>query len=111
MKLRISKELLERLRSCADAVDATLSEYVWRCAAAVRSGKLRVANSQADATATRDGSTVITVDVDCGMPPDELRRAIAAGIEYAEQHNPEPFVCQFREGVDYILGAEHERKS
>jgi hypothetical protein len=108
VKLRINRDLHERLRNCAEAVDRPLGEYVGVLVRLWRKGQfsqepVRVATVVAMEFATREDSVVITAE-DCDCDPASMRRAIVMGVLYAEARNPKPFETALVAGKDYVVG-------
>lgn len=102
MKLRVSKELHERARACADCIEIRLAEFARR--AVLHDSRGTFADVVAPSkllSATRESSTVITI-ADLGEP-DVVRLALARGVLYAESRNPRPFRTDLREGIDYLV--------
>ena len=104
MKLRISRELHERAKGCADAVGEPLTRWCWLAVRAAGRGKFAgVADDEILVDATRDGSTVVTVH-ECGtIDADGYRRGIAAAVLFCEARNPRPVATGLVEGRDYLV--------
>lgn len=105
MKIRIEKSLINRARTCADAVEAPLGTWAGRALRHWRAGKLRVAKSGNAKNATRHGSTV------CTLPggqeeADDMRQALLAAVVYCESLRHPEFKTPLVEGRDYIVVRE-----
>jgi hypothetical protein len=103
MKLRLSRDLHDRARVCADAVGDRLSVWIGLTIRARRAGRLPdVAVSPEMSSATRD-SAVISLPGISGEDPSWLRDTIAAAVLYCEERNPKPFIPTLVEGRDFII--------
>ena len=104
LKLRITRELHARAKDCADMIDVPLSEFARRCEKHYLSGKLQsVAISDNLISATTE-KAVVSLNM-THLDADTARRALAAGVIYAEGRNPKPFRTNL-EGVDYLIERE-----
>lgn len=105
MKLRIERSMLDRARACADAAGLTLSEWARRVFNKWRFGEfVGVEIPEIHGTATREGSTVITLPGDASA--ENMRTALVSGVIFCEARRPPPFKTHLREGVDYIVEVE-----
>ena len=106
MKLRISRELHQRARACADAVGDRLC--VW-CHLAVKSARkgtfIGVAYNEKLLNATRENSTVITLHGD--LEPESYRRIIAMAVAFCESRNPPPFTPPA--GLKFIIAKQEDQ--
>ena len=106
MKLRISRDLHDRARACADAVGDRLSYWTALAVRARRSGRLPdVAIPLETQSATRE-SAVISLPGISGDDPAWLRQTLAMAVLYCEARNPKPFTPALVEGRDFIIGKE-----
>ena len=103
MKIRIERNLLERVRTCADEVDAPVFKWAGLALRQYQSGQLtRVATGDESRNATRAGSVVCTLP---GEPDqaDEMRAALLSAVTYCEARRPPPFKTPLVAGRDYVV--------
>ena len=103
MKIRIERNLLERVRTCADEVDAPVFRWAALALRQWKAGQLPcVAASEESKNATRAGSVVCTLP---GEPDqaDEMRAALTAAVAYCEARRPPPFKTPLVAGRDYVV--------
>jgi hypothetical protein len=105
VKIRVEKQLLDRARVCADAVDASLSSWCGLALRVFRKGGFPVASDEICKNATRGGSVVCTLPGD-QSDADDMRRAIQAAVAHCEAVRGTPFSTPLVEGRDYIVGGE-----
>jgi hypothetical protein len=106
IKIRLDKSLLQRARICADAVDASLSDWCKLALRALRKGELKnVAKGAKHKNATREGSAVCTLPCEKGEV-DEMRAAIQSAVVYCEKKRKKAFKCSLVEGRDYVVAGE-----
>ena len=102
MKIRIEKALLERVRTCADEVDASLCSWSGLAMRCWRQGTLpRVAVSEKGKIATRK-AVVCTLPGPQGQA-DDMRAALAAAVAWCEARRPKPFRTSLVAGRDYVV--------
>lgn len=105
MKIRIEKQLVDRARTCADAVGLTLAEWCGLALRNLRKGVVSVADAGKLKNATRCGSVVCTLPGDQG-DVDDMRKAVMAAVLHCESVRVPPFSTPLVEGRDYIIGGE-----
>ena len=105
MKLRISETLHDKAKNCADLVGDSLSRWCGLAIKHARKGTfLGVAIDETLLDATRESSTVITVDGD--IEASSYRRIIAMAVAFCEDRNPKPFIPPA--GVKYIIAEQED---
>lgn len=105
MKIRIEKQLIERAKLCADAVDLTLAAWCGLALRTMRKDGLNVATMEKIKNATRGGSVVCTLPGD-QADADDMRKAIQAAVLHCEARRLVPFSTPLVAGRDYIIGGE-----
>ena len=111
MKLRVSRELHERLKACAEAIDEPILRFTRVAVLKYVRGDLQsVANDETLCVATRKDSVPITVDKAGQMlVPAKVREAIVRGVLYAEERNPAPVIPdEVKDGVRFIIGSDED---
>lgn len=105
MKIRIEKNLIERAKICADAVDSTLSAWCGLALRTMKKGGINVATLEKFKNATRVGSVVCTLPGE-QSEADDMRKAIYAAVLHCESVRVAPFSTSLVEGRDYIVAQE-----
>lgn len=105
MKIRIEKQLIDRAKICADAVDAPLSAWCGLALRTMRKSVINVAISEKCKNATRGGSVVCTLPGD-QADADDMRKAIQAAVLHCESVRVQPFLTPLVEGRDYVVARE-----
>lgn len=106
MKLRISRDLHDRSRACADAVGDRLCTWIQIAARCRSKGTLDgVAVPAGMLSATRSDAVITIPGIDA--EPAWLRETIAMAVLHCEARNPEPFTPPMLEGRDYIIAREY----
>jgi hypothetical protein len=105
VKLRVSRELHERAKACADAVDARLCAWSQLAIKKARTGVfIGVALDESLLVTTRENSTVITVDGE--VEADSYRRVLALAVGFCEARNPKPFIPPA--GLRFIIAEQED---
>lgn len=104
-RLRVSREMHERAKVCAESIDESLCEWVRRCIVQWKKGILHPVPELHDFDSTTYQGAVISI-YQTGLEPEVVRDAIAAGIIFCESRRPAPFKPAGVEGVDYLVEVE-----
>ena len=110
MKLRISKDLYDRLRKCAQDVGDTIGEYVDLCMKHVQAGKipqLDYVTSEAKRLLATYRGCVITIH-ETDAEPSAIREAILSTVLWVEARRPPEFKTELREELDYYVAPLEE---
>ena len=107
MKLRISKDLYDRLRKCAQDVGDTIGEYVDLCLKHVETGKIPRSNDTNLLLATRSSSTSVTIH-ETDAEPSVIREAILSTVLWVEARRPPEFKTKYSEKLDYYVAPAEE---
>lgn len=93
-KLRVCRDLHQRARECADAIQEPLSEFVRCCLVQWLKGNMKTVAVPDKLLSATSSGVVITIG-ETSLEPDLVRKAIAASVLWAEARRVE-----FRTDID-----------
>ena len=104
MKLGISKDIHERAKTCAEAVQETLTAFIGIAVSFRDAGKLNdVAVDEKLRTATRVDRVIVTFTGDDGEHSSQyVKEALIRAVLFAEARNPAKFVPDGVDGAEVV---------